>query len=94
MICDYFIIRKKILAVDDLYLRNGIYEYSGGFNWAAITALALGSVVALSGKILHMFGVEVQMLNSLYDYSWFVGFFIAFTFYYVAMRGSVKSPVQ
>ena len=94
MICDYFIIRKKILSVDDLYLRNGIYEYSGGFNWAAIVALALGSVVALSGKILHVFGVEVQILNTLYDYSWFVGFFIAFTFYYVAMRGSVKSPAQ
>src|SRR3977135_3040723 len=33
MICDYFVIRRRVLVVDDLYLRGGIYEYSRGFNW-------------------------------------------------------------
>jgi len=46
MICDYFIIRRKRLVVDDLYLRDGQYEYS-----AALTgghrALVIGSAIAL-----------------------------------------------
>ncbi len=49
MICDYFVIRQTVLHVDDLYLRGGRYEYSRGFNWRAVIALALGAGAALSG---------------------------------------------
>src|SRR6185503_17549637 len=42
MIVDYFFIRNKQLNVDDLYRRGGEYEYSKGFNWIAIFALAAG----------------------------------------------------
>src|SRR2546423_9538939 len=49
MICDYFVIRRRKLWVDDLYLRGGIYEYARGFNWRAVGALALGSGCALFG---------------------------------------------
>jgi len=40
LICDYFVVRKKLLVVEDLYRRNGQYEYSRGFNWNAVAALA------------------------------------------------------
>src|SRR5580698_5890333 len=30
MICDYFVVRKKIILVDDLYWRHGFYEFTGG----------------------------------------------------------------
>src|ERR1700721_590571 len=43
MICDYFVIRRRVLVVDDLYLRGGVYEYSRGFNWLAVIALARGA---------------------------------------------------
>src|SRR3982074_1433789 len=49
LICDYFIVRKKNLALQDLYLRGGQYEYSRGFNWQAITALAAGAAIAFVG---------------------------------------------
>ena len=75
MICDYFVIRNRVLRVDDLYLRNGVYEYSGGFNWRAIAALIMGAGVALIGLV-------VQSLRVLYDYSWFVGFAVSFVAYY------------
>ena len=26
MICDYFVIRRRVLLVDDLYLRGGAHE--------------------------------------------------------------------
>src|SRR5437762_1569697 len=49
MICDYFVIRRRQLLVDDLYLRGGIYEYARGFNWRAVGALVLGAGCALVG---------------------------------------------
>ncbi len=78
MICDYWIIRRRRLALDDLYLRGGPYEYSRGFNWRAIAALALGAGVALIGLV-------VPALRFLYAYSWFVGFAVAFATYYALM---------
>jgi len=79
MICDYFVIRRRILLLDDLYLRQGAYEYSGGFNWLALTALAAGAGTALVG-------LAIPSLRTLYDYSWFVGFVISFVLYYGLMQ--------
>jgi len=79
MICDYFVIRQRVLQVDDLYLRGGLYEYSRGFNWRAAIALALGAGTALAG-------LGIASLRALYDYSWFVGFAVSFAAYYAMMR--------
>ena len=81
MICDYFVIRRKRLVTNDLYLRNGEYEYSGGFNWRAIAALVVGSAVALMG-------LKIPSIRFLYDYSWFVGFIVAFVVYWTLMLRS------
>ena len=78
LICDYYLVRRRVLAVDDLYLRGGAYEYSAGVNWRAVAALAVGSGVALSGLVIPSF-------HFLYDYSWFVGFAVAFVAYYAFM---------
>ena len=79
MICDYFVVRGRVLLVEDLYLRNGLYEYSHGFNWMALIALGAGAGTALVGLV-------VPTLRPLYDYSWFVGFFVSFVFYFVFMK--------
>src|SRR6266567_3162608 len=42
MIADYFIVRHAQHDVDDLYRRNGIYEYTNGINRRAVAALAIG----------------------------------------------------
>src|ERR1041385_7112011 len=36
MIADYFVVRRGVLNVNDLYKRHGIYEYSHGINWLAV----------------------------------------------------------
>ncbi|MGB8116760.1 MAG: cytosine permease, partial [Candidatus Sulfotelmatobacter sp.] len=89
MICDYFVIRRRELKLNDLYLRDGIYEYSRGFNWRAVLALALGAGIALAG-------LAIPRARVLYDYSWFVGFAVAFVAYYAMMkfRGSVLLPAE
>src|SRR6266702_116061 len=78
LICDYFVLRKKILSLDDLYRRSGQYEYSRGFHWAAIVALAAGAGVAFVGLI-------VPPLRALYNYAWFVGFLVSFVVYFAFM---------
>jgi len=68
LLSDYFLLRKRTIAVEDLYLRGGIYEYSKGYNGRAIWALFLGIGVALVGLL-------IPALRWLYDYAWFAGFF-------------------
>jgi NCS1 family nucleobase:cation symporter-1 len=87
MIADYFIVRKRELNVDDLYRRQGVYEYSNGVNWRAVLSLVAGIVVALLGTV-------VASLRWLYDYAWFVGFAISGGLYVVLMRGAQAKPLQ
>ena len=82
MIADYFIVRKRVLNVEDLYRRGGEYEYNGGLNPRALLSLVLGVAVALLGLV-------IKPLRWLYDYAWFVGFGVSAITYLVLMRGGV-----
>jgi NCS1 family nucleobase:cation symporter-1 len=79
MIADYFVVRRSRLQVDDLYRRNGIYEYDGGVNLRALVALVIGIAVAL-------LGLFVPPLRLLYDYAWFVGFGVSGAVYVLLMQ--------
>src|SRR5256885_12032240 len=79
LICDYFVVRKKLLATEDLYQRRGQYEYFHGFNWPAVGALAAGAAVAFIGLL-------VPPLRILYNYAWFVGFAVCFFIYLALMK--------
>jgi NCS1 family nucleobase:cation symporter-1 len=79
MIADYFLVRRADLNIDDLYRRGGVYEYSRGFNFRALAALAAGVAVAISGLIYPPIYV-------LYKYAWFVGFFVSALVYYGLMK--------
>ncbi len=83
MLCDYYSVRKTNLDLDELYKRNGIYSFRGGFNSAAMIALALGVIVALVGYF-------IPSLSALYSLSWFSGFFVSFIVYYILMRKTIK----
>lgn len=84
MIADYFIVRRRVLNVNDLYRRGGIYEYSNGVNPRALISLGLGIAVAL-------LGLAVPPLRPLYDYAWFVGFGVSAGAYILLMRGRVDA---
>jgi NCS1 family nucleobase:cation symporter-1 len=86
MIADYFLVRKRALNVDDLYLRGGEYEYSGGYNPRGLVSLALGIAAAL-------LGLAVPAVRVLYDYAWFVGFAVSAASYsaLMSMRMSVRT---
>ena len=64
LIADYWIVRRKNLALEDLYLQDGRY---GRWNWAGVGA-------TLAGCALAWVGLIVPVLRPLYDYAWFIGF--------------------
>jgi len=67
LVADYWLVRRRQLALEDLYLPDGVYR---GWNLRAIAATAIGCALAWGG-------VVVPALKPLYDYAWFVGFFAA-----------------
>jgi nucleobase:cation symporter-1, NCS1 family len=90
MVADYFLIRGTRLDTVSLYRRGGPYEYTRGINPRAIVALVAGVVVAL-------IGLAVPALRFLYDYAWFVGFFVAATSYYLLMlryKADIAAPLS
>jgi NCS1 family nucleobase:cation symporter-1 len=67
LIADYWIVRRRDLRLADLYLHDGIYR---GWNARAIAATLAGCALAWGGLVF-------PPLKPLYDYAWFVGFFVA-----------------
>jgi nucleobase:cation symporter-1, NCS1 family len=87
MICDYYLVRRRQLVVEDLYRRGGAYEYRRGFNLNAILALVAGVAIAL-------IGLAVPAVRWLYDYAWFIGFTASGGLYSVLMqRIQTRTPL-
>jgi NCS1 family nucleobase:cation symporter-1 len=79
LIADYWLVRRKSLALGDLYRTRGVYTYARGWNWRAVVA-------TLAGCFFAWVGLFVATLRPLYDYAWFVGFGVAFAAHYGLMR--------
>jgi NCS1 family nucleobase:cation symporter-1 len=86
MAADYFLIRGTRLDVVSLYHRGGPYEYTRGVNPRALIALVAGVFLALVGLV-------VAPLRFLYDYAWFIGFFVSAAVYFILMFG-VRAEVN
>jgi nucleobase:cation symporter-1, NCS1 family len=78
LIADYWIVRRRALRLEDLYLDDGVYR---GWNVRAIAATAAGCALAWGGLV-------VPAMKPLYDYAWFVGFFAAGIAHVALARGS------
>jgi NCS1 family nucleobase:cation symporter-1 len=76
------------LDLADLYLPDGRY---GAWNPAAVIATLAGCALAWGGLV-------VPALRPLYDYAWFVGFFVAGALYVVLSSrtrvAAVAEPVR
>ena len=87
LIADYWLVRRKHLALADLYRRRGAYTYAAGWNWRAAAA-------TLAGCLFAWVGLAVPALRPLYDYAWFVGFGVAFAVHYGLMKLSPPPAVE
>lgn len=94
MIADYYFIRRQNLDVNDLYRSNGQYSYKNGINARAVIALLLGILPNVPGFLLtiKVIGADAvpAWIAELYNYAWFVGFFVSGTIYYLTMKGQTR----
>jgi NCS1 family nucleobase:cation symporter-1 len=88
MIVDYWILRKTVLDLAELYREGGRYWYSRGYNVRALVAVAIGVVPVIPG-FLHAATTEggvvadPNFLDQLYRYGVFVAFGLAAVSYFV-----------
>jgi NCS1 family nucleobase:cation symporter-1 len=92
MIIDYYFIRKQSLDVQELYNASGVYRFNNGFNVAALVALVIGILPNVPGFLATINAVSPSSIPSwitqLYNYAWFVGFFVSGIVYKVLMGSS------
>jgi nucleobase:cation symporter-1, NCS1 family len=74
LIADYWVVRKTSLRLEDLYLSDGAYRFSGGWHVPGVLATLAGCAAAWGGLV-------VPAMRPLYDYAWFVGFGVALAVY-------------
>ncbi|ORY17819.1 permease for cytosine/purines, uracil, thiamine, allantoin-domain-containing protein [Clohesyomyces aquaticus] len=84
MVCDYYIIKKRKLDVDQLYTDRGIYWYEHGVNWRAYASFIIGFAPLMPG-----FAKSIQnTLNvggawKIYTFAWIFGFTLSMLTHYV-----------
>lgn len=86
MICDYFLVRRRVLDIPALY-RPGGGEPS--VNWRAMVALGLGILLNLPGFLMEATQGRIAVpafFQSVYTYAWFSGFAVSFVLYYFLAR--------
>ena len=84
LIADYWLVRRKTLELEDLYLADGAYA---GWNAPALVATAAGCAAAWIGLV-------VPALRPVYDYAWFAGFAVAFAIHaMLTQRRPAQEPV-
>jgi len=98
MIAVYYFIRKQQLNTIELYQHSGQYNFNNGFNLSAIVALLSGILPNLPGflvtiKVISRDAVP-QWVSQLYNYAWFVGFFVSGVAYILMMQSKRKNIIQ
>jgi len=84
MVCDYYIIKKRKLNVDQLYTDRGIYWYEGGWNWRAYVSFVLGFAPLLPGFAKSIENtLDVGGAWKIYTFAWIYGFFSSMLIHYL-----------
>ncbi|MED2974998.1 NCS1 family nucleobase:cation symporter-1 [Fictibacillus sp. B-59209] len=86
-IADYWLVRRRQMALKELYELNGRYNYTSGYNKNGVYALIIGVAIPVLGLI-------VPGLRFLWDNAWTFGLFISMFAYTYLMKGdqSVLRP--
>ena len=79
LLCDYAVLRRRVLRLPDLYDAGGAYRYSSGVNRRAIVAVAAGVLTPLAG-------LAEPRLGFLFRGAWFSATLVSGLVYYVLMR--------
>ena len=97
LIIDYYFIRKTQIKVDDLYQEQGIYQYTNGWNFAAVIAFVIGVLPNIPGFLNAAFPAAFpdipELLKIIYTYAWFVGLALSGVVYYGLMMSKTNTAM-
>ncbi|WP_010632448.1 NCS1 family nucleobase:cation symporter-1 [Sporolactobacillus vineae] len=79
MFADYYVVHHRHYDIDSFYMAKSNYTYNNGWNYSAVIAMAVGTLISL-------IGLFVPILKPLYSYSWFLGVGSGFLIYAMLMR--------
>lgn len=77
MVADFYLVRKTRVKLSELYKSHGDFWYSGGFNWRAFPAWAVGWAPTIGGLALTS-NPKLSGARVLYEL-YFVAFFYGTT---------------
>ncbi|KAJ9632990.1 hypothetical protein H2204_007380 [Knufia peltigerae] len=86
MFADYFILRKRLIKLTDLYENRpgSVYWYSHGMNWRALVAWAMGVWINVPGFaefVKYGSGKTLEGWSNLYDISYPLGLLLSVSTY-------------
>lgn len=83
LIADFYLIRKRVVVVDDLFTLapTATYWYRKGVNPPAVIATAVGAVLAVIPVVVPT--SAVHWMGTAAQYSWFIGMGIGLAVYYL-----------
>ena len=80
-----------------MYSSAGRYHFSNGFNTIAIIALLAGILPNIPGFLLTIKVIAADAvphwISNLYNYAWFVGFFLSGFVYWLLMKKMKNSEL-
>ncbi|MFG2889060.1 NCS1 family nucleobase:cation symporter-1 [Streptomyces sp. NPDC048248] len=97
LIADYWIVRRTLLDLADLYRPDGRYWYARGWNWRAVAAFGVGGLLAVGGSYSQPgkgpFPADglVPALKPLADYGWAVGLTASLLLYTLLMLPTARA---
>ncbi|UST53743.1 NCS1 family nucleobase:cation symporter-1 [Comamonadaceae bacterium OTU4NAUVB1] len=89
MVADFYLLKKQVLKVEDLYTMapGGRYHYDGGWNRVGVAALVLASAVSIGWELC------TQLLKVLPEnnFGWVIGAVAGAVLYVAMMRGARRT---
>jgi NCS1 family nucleobase:cation symporter-1 len=99
MLCDYWILRRTYLNLEQLYIRHGFYWYTRGWNLRAAAAFLVAIIPGLPG-LANSVNQDIEIpegFQDIYTLNWLVGVVIAAVVYYclsMVFKISAESLVE
>ncbi|MFC9998881.1 NCS1 family nucleobase:cation symporter-1 [Nocardia sp. NPDC127526] len=88
LIADYYLVRNRVIVVDDLFTMSerGSYWYRKGVNPVAVIATVVGAVFA----VFPVLAKDLPGMHTAAQYSWFIGCGLALVVYY-GLAGDLRA---
>jgi NCS1 family nucleobase:cation symporter-1 len=96
LVAGYWVVNRTKLRLKDLYTPDGVYWFSGGWNWRALVATLVGALLAVGGAYGGPFPDAglIPFLKPLYDYNWVVGLVGAFVVFAALALPATKEEIS